>query len=126
MTLLWTSLSLTFLLRGPNATFSKQTCGNKVLLEHRIDIALAGRNRYINTIIRHDPKLVAQTKDHFQRRRFAATGWDEHGKELAASDREIDVADGNKIATPFAEMIQLNDVRRHPRDSPVVPTVATS
>ena len=91
-----------------------------VLLEHRIDISLVrGNRRYINTIEYDTTRSwLLKASDHFQRRCFAATGWTEHGKEFTASYREIDVINGNEIAVPFAEMIQLNDVHRHPRDSP--------
>jgi hypothetical protein len=84
-----------------------------VVLEHRVDVALVGRNAFRGLAENLDVTFVGllETGNETQARRLARARRSEHGEELAFSDVEGDAIDGTDRAEVAAAVDEPNGWR---------------
>jgi hypothetical protein len=79
-----------------------------VLLEHRVHVALVGRDADRRAAVDLDRAVrrLVEAGDHPERRRLAATGRPEQGEELAGMHLEVDVVDRDEIPESLGDAAQ--------------------
>ena len=84
----------------------------RVLLEHRVDVALVGRHvRHVGTL-EHDLATgrLLEAGDHLQQRGLAAARWPEEREELAPRDREVGPLDRDEVPELLTDPVQHDHV----------------
>jgi hypothetical protein len=82
----------------------------RVALEHRVDVALVGRDARDIAAVEHDPpaRRLLEAGDHAQGRRLAAAGRAEQGEELARGHVEVDAGDRDVLAERLRQSFELD------------------
>ena len=83
----------------------------RVMLEHRVDVALVRRHPRDVGTLQPDGALGRglEAGDHPQGGRLAAARRTEHGEELARTDGEVGFVDGHVVGETLGDVVDLND-----------------
>jgi hypothetical protein len=86
----------------------------RVVLEHRVDVALERRPAGDVLAVQQDPAGGGQleARDHPQRRRLARPRRAQHGEELAVGHVEVHAGDGDDLAESLLDRIEPHCRRR--------------